>query len=108
VDTLNLVDPRGVEWAVEVPNTARDRLRGLLGRRGLPACTGMLFLNCRSVHTVGMRFGLDVVFLDGSFRAVEVRTVPPGRWWVRCARATHILEAPAGSGLRTGDVLQRR
>ncbi|MEA2555158.1 MAG: uncharacterized protein QOI60_489 [Actinomycetota bacterium] len=108
MDTLILVDPRGVEWVVEVPSRARDRLRGLLGRRGLPACTGMLFLNCHSIHTVGMRFGLDVVFLDGSFRAVEVRLVPPGRWWVRRARATHILEAPAGSGLRTGDQLQRR
>lgn len=107
MDSIRLVDPRGDEWLVEVPRTARERMRGLLGRRGLAAFSGMLFLRCRGIHTVRMRFGLDVVFLDQSMCAIDVRLVPPGRWSVRCAGAAHVLEVAAGSGLRPGDLLQR-
>jgi len=107
VETIRLRDPRGAEWLVEVPRTARERMRGLLGRSELPAVAGILFLNCHSIHTVRMRFGLDVVFLDESLHVVDVRLVPPGRWSVRCAGARHVLEAAAGSGLQPGDVLRR-
>ena len=107
MDRMRLVDPRGTEWMVEVPGTPWGRMRGLLGRAGLPPFTGMLFRDCRSIHTLFMRFELDVVFLDQSLRVIEVRLAPPGRWSVRCAGATHVLEAPAGSGLRPGDALRR-
>jgi uncharacterized membrane protein (UPF0127 family) len=56
-------------------------VRGLLGRDGLPDDAGLLLrdpLGC--IHTIGMRFAIDIVFLS---RALEVRTiaedVPPGR-----------------------------
>jgi uncharacterized protein len=107
VDSIRLTDPRGRSWSVEVPRTARERMRGLWGRRSLPAGAGMLFHRCRSIHTVGMRFPLDVVFLDRTFRVVDVRPVWPGRWFVRCGGAAHVLELAAGSGIRSGEVLQR-
>jgi uncharacterized membrane protein (UPF0127 family) len=107
MDSIRLTDPRGAVWSVDVPRSARERMRGLMGRRGLPAATGMLFHRCRSVHTVGMRFPLDVVFLDRTFRVVDVRSVSPGRWVVRCAGAAHVLELAAGSGINAGEVLQR-
>ena len=107
MDQIRLVDPRGAEWLIDVPHTALERMRGLLGRRELPAFTGMLFLNCHSIHTVRMRFGLDVVFLDESLHVIDVRLVPPGRLSVRCAAARHVLETPAGSGVRPSDLLRR-
>ncbi len=102
-----LVDPDGRAWDVAIPSTRRERMRGLLGRPDLPAGTGMLFRRCRSVHTVGMRFPLDVVFLDRTFCVLDVCSALPGRWVVRRPGATHVLELAAGSGIRTGEVLRR-
>jgi len=62
---------------------ARDplaRLLGLAGLRTLPPRVGLLLPRTRSVHTVGMRFALDLVWLDGAGRVVRVdRAVPPRR-----------------------------
>ena len=107
MEQARLRDPRGLIWRVDVPGTRRERMRGLLGSPGLPTGAGMLFLGCRSIHTRRMRFPIDAVFLDRTFRAVDVRPVPPGRWLVRRADAEHVMEVAAGSGLRPGDVLER-
>jgi uncharacterized membrane protein (UPF0127 family) len=89
--------------------TAAERMRGLLGRGPLGPGEAMLLRPCRLVHTFGMRYALDLVFLD---RACVVRriapSVPPGR--VRgCWRAWQTLELPAGGasaiGVAVGDAL---
>jgi uncharacterized protein len=68
------------------------RLVGLIGRRSWPAGVALEIPRCRSVHTFGMRFPLDLVWLDGDRRVVRVdRAVPP--WRVRsCRRARSVLE----------------
>ena len=68
------------------------RLLGLALRRQPPA-HALLLPRCRSVHTFGMRFPLDLVWLDARGRVLRVdRAVPPGR--VRCClRAAAVLEA---------------
>jgi uncharacterized membrane protein (UPF0127 family) len=86
-------------------------MRGLLGRAGLGAGAALLIERCGSVHTVGMRFALDLVFLDSRWRVVRVeRAVPPGRWMVWGGwRARRVVESEAGCldvvGLRAGDAL---
>jgi uncharacterized protein len=74
------------------------RLTGLAGRRSWPAGVALEIPRCRSVHTFGMRFALDLVWLDGDRRVVRMdRAVPPCR--VRCCRlARAVLE------LRTSDI----
>ena len=70
------------------------RLRGLAFRAaGEPLHIG----RCRSVHTFGMRFALDLFWLDAGGAIVRVdRDVPPRR--VRCCRAARsVVEAPAGT-----------
>jgi uncharacterized membrane protein (UPF0127 family) len=92
---------RGLERAeilgstVPVATGLGSRLLGLaLLRRGR-AGAGLLIPRCRSVHTFGMRFRLDVIFLDGEQRVVELRrAVPPGRL-IRCPRAMSVLELPS-------------
>jgi uncharacterized protein len=72
-----------------------SRLLGLalLGRDRAGA--GLLIPGCRSVHTLGMRFPLDLVFLDDDGRVIELhRSVPPGRF-IRCAAAIAVLELPS-------------
>ncbi|MGH9123699.1 MAG: DUF192 domain-containing protein [Acidimicrobiales bacterium] len=103
------VDGRRV-CALETPRTPRDRRRGLIGREGI---TGAFFLpRCPAVHTVGMRFAIDVAFVDRRMVVVEVVTMAPGRLgWPRW-RARSCVEAEAGSfarwGLRRGSRLELR
>jgi uncharacterized protein len=80
----------------------RQRLLGLSRRERADAGPGLLIPRCASVHTFGMRFELDLVFLDGSGRVVAVhRRVPPRRViWQRGARA--VLEIPAEEGGESG------
>jgi uncharacterized membrane protein (UPF0127 family) len=80
----------------------RARLRGLAWRDREDAGPGLLIPRCASVHTFGMRFALDVYFLDAEGRVLSVRRrVPPARVvWHRGAAA--VLEVPAACGNPAG------
>lgn len=80
----------------EVADGAFTRMRGLLGRQGLPSGHGLLIKPTWSVHTWFMRFPIDVVFLDRELRVLEVRThLRPWRTAARF-RARSALELAAG------------
>ena len=105
-----LVRGTDVLASLEVAETRAARRKGLLGR---DAIEGALLLRpARSVHTIGMRFAIDVAHLDDGCRVLHVTTMPPWRVGrpVRGARA--VVEAEAGSferwGLAVGDVLEIR
>jgi len=79
-----------------------SRMRGLLGRRSLPAGEGILLRPAGSVHMFFMRFAIDVVWLDRDLEVVGV--TPHLRPW-RAARhrgARAALELPAGESARAG------
>lgn len=80
----------------------RARLLGLAGLRREQADTGLLIPRCSSVHTAGMRFALDLFFLDRDGRVLAVRRgVPPWRLaWHRGAAA--VLEIPSRQGGEIG------
>jgi hypothetical protein len=83
----------GIE--VPVATGVRSRLLGLALLDRDRAGAGLLIPGCRSVHTLGMRFPLDLLFLDEDRRVVELRRgVPPGRF-IRCAAAIAVLEVPS-------------
>jgi uncharacterized membrane protein (UPF0127 family) len=83
-----------------VAATPLARMRGLLGRSGLPPGEGILLRPAGSVHTAFMRFPIDVVFLDRELRVVAVEAgVPP--WRTRARRgAKAVLELAAGEAKR--------
>jgi uncharacterized membrane protein (UPF0127 family) len=75
-------------------------LLGLAFRRDLPADEALRIPRCRSVHTFGMRFPLDVIFLDAAGRPVRVVSdVPPFRV-VSCRGADAVVETRAGEADR--------
>jgi uncharacterized protein len=77
------------------------RLRGLIGRRDWPEGVALEIPRCRSVHTFGMHFALDLVWLDGDRRVVRVdRGVPPCR--VRCCRAARSVVEIRTPGIEGG------
>jgi uncharacterized membrane protein (UPF0127 family) len=87
---------------LEVPVAAgrRARLLGLALLSGSRCPAGLLIPRCRSVHTFGMRFSLDVYFLDRAGRILrEHRAVRPCRF-LACAGASAVLELPARESSR--------
>ena len=56
---------------------------------------GLVIPRCRSVHTFGMRFHLDVLFLDGEQRVIEIHRDLAPRRIVRSADAATVLEVPS-------------
>jgi uncharacterized protein len=100
---------RLVASTVEVAHTRRERRNGLLGRDSLDAGAAMLIAPCCSVHTVAMRFPIDVAFIDRDGHAVRlVHGLRP--WRVAAAfRAHAVIELAAGRleacGVELGDRL---
>ena len=86
------------------------RLRGLLGRT-IPQDGGLILTPCNSIHTIGMRYAIDAVYLDRQGRVLRVdEAVKPG---VLCAPqrgARHVLELSAGDAklrqILQGEVLE--
>lgn len=95
--------------SLEVADTRRSRRRGLLGRDGID---GALLLHpARSVHTLGMRFPIDVAWCDADLRVVRMKRLRRHRVSRPVLRARAVLEAEAGCfaqwGLHVGDQLDR-
>jgi len=87
-----------VDTPIPVAQDFRTRLLGLSRRDRADAGPGLLIPRCASVHTFGMRFPLDLFFLDREGRVIAVRRqVPPRRVvWQRGARS--VLEIPSPQG----------
>lgn len=93
----------------ELADTPLRRLRGLLGRRSLPAGDGLLLQPSPSIHSAFMRFEFDAVFIDRDLKVVRLAERVP-RWRTRTAKhARSVLELSAGEierrGVRVGDQL---
>jgi uncharacterized protein len=81
-----------------VADGLRTRLRGLSRRDRAEAGPGLLIPRCASVHTFGMRFPLDLFFLDERGKPLVVRRqVSPCRV-VFTRSAAAVLEVPAPAG----------
>jgi uncharacterized protein len=79
-------------------DTLFARLKGLLGRSALPAGEGLWIKPCNSVHTFGMKFPIDVVFLDKGKRVVGIaKTLRPNRISRIYTSANSVIELPAGT-----------
>ncbi len=93
--------------AAELARSAPARWRGLLGRTGIDGA--LVLPHTRAVHTLGMRFAIDVAFLDSRWRVVDTCTMPP--WRIGRPRwCTSVLEAEAGAferwRLKPGDIVE--
>jgi len=107
---LNLTRNTVLATRLEVADSAPKRSKGLLGRTGLDAGGGLWIVPCESVHTFGMQFPIDLVYLDRKLRIKKLRRAV-GPWRISaCLTAHSILELPAGTIVATktekGDTLE--
>ena len=93
--------------SLEVPDGLLARSRGLLGRDKLD---GAMLIKAKSVHTVGMRFAIDVAWCDRELNVLATTTLAPYRLGMPRRRARYVIEARAGAfeqwQLRPGDQLE--
>lgn len=88
----------------DLANTSATRRTGLLKHTGLAPGEGLWIAPCEGVHTFGMKFPIDVVFLNKKKLVLKTRqTMVKGRLALSL-RAYSVLELPAGTLAETGTV----
>jgi uncharacterized membrane protein (UPF0127 family) len=98
-----------VEWA----GTSAERKRGLLGRDSLDPQEGIYIVPCKMIHMFGMKFAIDVAFLDANGVVLRVHHgLKPNRLSRLVFRADGVLEIAAGrlmdTGTEVGDTIEFR
>ena len=112
------------QWSIRIARTGRllaaraamartlmARMKGLLGHRSLGAQEALILPQCHSIHTLGMRFAIDAVFVDRAWRVVAMRPhLRPGRLLWPVFNAWGVVELADGTldraGLLVGDQLR--
>ncbi len=107
---VNITRQTTLASSVEVASSGAQRSKGLLGRKGLAPGGGLWIVPCEAVHTFGMQFSLDLVYLDRKHRIKKIKkNVPPWRISA-CLTAHSVVELPAGSILdedaQPGDLVE--
>jgi hypothetical protein len=108
----NITRQIDLDLEVEVADSGPKRSKGLLGRKGLPPREGLWIIPCEAVHTFGMQFSIDLIYLDRKHQIKKLRSeVPPWRLSA-CFSAHSVLELAAGTirnmQVRRGDTLEFR
>jgi|SRR5579884_2529117 len=102
VRVVNSVNGAVLATRASVASTSTARRTGLLKHSSLPAGEGLWIVPTEGVHTIGMKFPIDILFLSKSRTVLKAcRSVP--RWRLAlCLRAHSVLELPAGTIAATG------
>jgi len=89
-----------------IANNLFTRVRGLLGRSTLPKGEGLLIVPCPSIHMFGMKFSLDVIFLNQENIVTDfVEDIGPGKFYLaqnHFGKAHSALEVSSGIIAKTG------
>jgi uncharacterized membrane protein (UPF0127 family) len=84
--------------AIEVAESAAQKVKGLLGRDCLLDGQGLLFKHCSSLHTFFMSFPIDIVFMNRNRKVLKVsQNVKPFHLVAAPLRAYYALELPANA-----------
>lgn len=107
---FNITRQSFINLGVTVADTPWARLRGLLGKMRMRSDEGLWLVPSRGIHTLGLMFPIDAIYLDGDLRVVHlVENLGPLRIGPLRLRCESVLELPAksiyGSGTQVGDQL---
>ena len=99
----NVTRNRTLGDAVREADTFLSRLRGFLRKPRLSEREGLWIVPCNSIHSFGMRFEFDALFLDSRKRVVGLyKHFRKNRISRIFWNASGVLELPAGTVERTG------
>lgn len=105
-----VTDDGRVLASAEVAHDRATRRKGLIGRDGIEGA--LVIPGCRWIHTMGMRFPIDVAFVDADGVVVKTMHMHRRRIGIPVQRASSVIEAAEGAfgrwGLHVGDVIEVR
>ena len=91
--------------SLAIADTSWTRLRGLLGLAAddFGNGRGLWIVPCHGVHTLGMGFAIDVIYLDRAMNVIHVESeLRPWRLAPVRASAASVLELPCRTAKETG------
>lgn len=96
---------------VDIADRFWSRLRGLLGTQSLAREKCLLIAPCNSVHMLGMRYAIDVAYLDDDNKIIKiVENLRPWTGCSICLKAKNTLELARGAvqyyDLQVGQILE--
>ena len=96
---------------VKIADSFFTRLKGLLGEPGLEPGEGIVIKPCNSIHTLGMKFPIDVAFVNKDNMVIHIMdNIPKGKMSSIIKGAKYVIEARAGEfkarNLEVGDVIE--
>jgi uncharacterized protein len=106
----NLTRATTLAEGADIADTSKKRRTGLLKHTGLAPGEGLWIVPCEAVHTFGMGFPIDVLFLSKKRQVLKIRENMVRGKMSFCLWAHSVLEVPAGmakaTGTQSGDQLE--
>ncbi len=108
--TKVLKEAKEMYHKVKIANTFFGRLKGLVGYKRFQDFDAMLISPCQQVHTFGMRYPIDVIFLSEKGQVLSIEdNIPPGKISAYRKNAVYALEIEAKEAeekqIKVGDIL---
>lgn len=95
-------DTKNQKINVHLANHFFSRLRGLLWSKPLDVAEALLIMPCNSIHTVGMHYAIDIVFLSSDYQILHIVPDCQPRRFISHKQAKHTLELLAGQAAAMG------
>ncbi len=103
MEVHNKTRNRSLGVSVRTATGAIARMRGLLGTENLPEGEGLWISPCRGIHSIGMKYVFDALFIDASMKVIGAyKRFPRNRISKLFPSAAGVIELPAGTIARTG------
>ena len=94
---FNLTKNKMVVQDLKIAHSFFERLKGLIGSKPLEVGHGFLIPYCQGVHSFGMSYTIDVLYLDGEGRVLRTEEhMEPNHFGTVCFKSKLVLELPAG------------
>ncbi len=98
MNVVNKTSNKEIARKLIIADNIFSRLKGLLGKKTMLNGEALLIKPCKGIHTFGMQFPIDVIFLNKRNRVVALaKNVEPNRMTRVFFTATSVLEMPAGT-----------
>jgi len=79
-----------------------SRLKGLLETDSMDEGTAMVIRPCNSIHTIGMKYPIDVLFLDKHDKIIKIERNMQSCKFAFCRKASYVIELPSGTAKKSG------
>ena len=85
------------------------RLKGLLGTELLEKGSALIITSCNGIHTVGMKYSIDIIFVDKNNKVIKIVTNMPSMKFTLCRRASYVIETSSDvvdtTSTKIGDII---